>query len=141
MLNKDIMEKFIESWNYLNDLSIVQYKGVSQFGKCLSIDVVKVNPVTLEIDDKEELNTKVQVWLEFGEINYDVYLKKLIPVHDIELDCGADTFEEAIIELANLCKEKGYEVERISEGDINAVEEFIKKYEKKYKKNMNKILN
>ena len=27
---------------------------------------------------------------------------KLIPEHDTRLDCGADTFEEAIIQLANL---------------------------------------
>lgn len=110
MLNNIIMEQFIESWDYLNNLDIIHYKGVSQFERCLSVGVVKVNPNTLEIDDNAELNTKVQVWLEFGGIAYDEDFKTTIPIHDIDLDCGADNFEQAIIELGRLCKEKGYKV-------------------------------
>ena len=125
LLNKEIMAKFIESWDYLRKLDIVHYKGVSQFGKCLTTEVVKTNPSTLEIDDNKELNTKVQVWLEFGGIVKDEHLG-IIPEHDIDLDCGADTFEEAIIELARLCKEKGYKTYKhrnITDDDIKQLEE------------------
>ena len=79
---------FYESWEYLNDLQIVQYKGVNQFHRCLSIEVVKVNPITEEIDSNEELNIKTVVWLEFGGIVYDDIWEKPIPEHDIDFDCG-----------------------------------------------------
>ena len=46
--------------------------------------------------DNEDLNTKTEVWLECGK--YD----KNTCCHDIELDCEGDTYEDAIIELANL---------------------------------------
>ena len=82
----------------------------SQFKKCLDIDVVKINPETNSIDDNENKNTKVQIWLECGPFC------KEYRCHDIQLDCGADTFEEAIIELANLVIEwYGDTKERIKE--------------------------
>ena len=128
MIDKNIMDKFKESYDYLSNLEIVYYEKSNQFKKCLDIDVVKTNPDTLEIDNNEELNTKVQVWLEFGGIVKDEHLG-LIPQHDIDLDCGADTFEEAIIELARLCKEKGLKEhirKTISDEEIN---EFLNKYD------------
>lgn len=49
------------------------------------------------------LNTKTQIWLEFGEAYLDIDEDTNVQfIHDYNLDCGADTFEEAIIELANL---------------------------------------
>jgi len=69
------------------------------FQQCLDIEVVKINPKTDSIDDDKTLNTKVQIWLEAGP-----YIGKH-HAHDIDLDCGADTFEEAIIELASLVKQ------------------------------------
>jgi len=84
----------------------------SRFQQCLDIDVVKVNPETLSIDDDTNKNTKVQIWLECGKFH------KEFRHHDIELDCGADTFELAIIELANLVMEwYGEEKERIKKSD------------------------
>jgi hypothetical protein len=46
----------------------------------------------------------VQVWLEHGP--WEQLDKTSLPqhTHDWDLDCGGDTFEEAIIELANLVK-------------------------------------
>jgi len=85
---------FQEEINYNNDTW-----NESHFKECLNIDVVKVNPETNSINEDESKNTKVQIWLECGEYN------KNYGVHDIELDCGADTFEEGIIELANLVME------------------------------------
>lgn len=97
---------FYEAYNYLKKHPIFtcypfdsEYY-VSKLEDCIFIDVVKVNPETLSIDDNDNLNTKVQVWLEAGP-----YLKTGEKSHDYNLDCGADTFEEAIVMLANLVKE------------------------------------
>ena len=98
---------FQEEVNYNNDIW-----NESHFQQCLDIDVVKVNPETLNIDDDETKNTKAQIWLECG--HYD----KECRWHDIELDCGADTFELAIIELANLVMEwYGKGKDRIKKSD------------------------
>ena len=67
-----------------------------RFEECLDIDVVKVNPLNKTIEDDKSLNTETNVWLECGQ--YSKYTRW----HDMELDCGGVTFEEAIIELANL---------------------------------------
>lgn len=85
-----------EAWEYLSNHDIFQ----GHFTRALDIDVVKVNPETQMIDDNDELNTKIEIWLECGPYNKD-YL-----THDVDLDCGGDTFEEAICELAKLVKEK-----------------------------------
>lgn len=98
-----MFKDFFESWKYLKNNSIVKTKkGINVFEKCLFVDVQKVNPLTGEIDDNEKLNKKTEVWLEFGGWDDE----DNIPIHDIDLDCGADTFEEAIIKLANLVYEK-----------------------------------
>lgn len=58
--------------------------------------VVKVNPETNRIDDDISKNTKVEVWLESGPYE----------VHDPDLDCGGETYEKAIITLAEKVKAK-----------------------------------
>ena len=102
LINKigDNMEKFYEAWNYLENHKIFNTGLASRFVNCLNIEVVKVNPKTQEIDDDETKNTQIAVWLECGP--YD----KNCMQHDIDLDCGADTFENAIVKLARLVKEK-----------------------------------
>ena len=62
--------------------------------------IIKINPKTDCIDVDTYKNTKVQIWLECGPY------KDERPVHDIDLDCGGDSFEEAIINLAKLVQEK-----------------------------------
>ena len=66
----------------------------------------KVNPKTRSIDDDQSLNTHVEIWIETG-----YRWREKIPFyekdhwwfyHDINLDCGGDTYEEAIVNLANL---------------------------------------
>lgn len=96
---------FYEAYNWLEEhpIFMYNYNGTptkSMFNPCLVIQVIKVNPENLTIDDNVVINTKVQVWLECGPYlqNNDQY------AHDIYLDCGADTFELAIIELANNVK-------------------------------------
>lgn len=93
---------FYEAWLFLNEHEIVYLNGVNYFYKCLDIEVVKVSPETLTIENDTNLNTKTQVWLEFGGIIKDENFGIIMPCHDINLDCGADTFEEAITKLANL---------------------------------------
>ena len=67
----------------------------------LDIMVVKVDPETLAINlDDNSKNTHTRIWLEHGP--YDDEWG--VCAHDIDLDCGGDTFEEAVIELAKLVK-------------------------------------
>ena len=89
-----MFENFYDAFHYLRKHEMFQ----GNFESCLDIEVVKVNPLTKSIDDDNSLNTEVNVWLECGK--YSQYVNW----HDIELDCGGQTFEEAIVELANLVK-------------------------------------
>jgi hypothetical protein len=75
---------------------------MGSFQQALYIMVVKVNPETNAIDYDRSKNTKTQVWLESGAYVYDDIVDDYVSSHDIRLDTGGDTFEEAIINLANL---------------------------------------
>ena len=90
------MKDFYDSYNWLKDHPIFK----DYFPMCMDIEVVKVNPQTDEIDDDNTLNTKTQVWLENGPVDLDNSIT--IYSHDLDLDCGADTFEEAICIMAHL---------------------------------------
>ena len=76
-----------------------------RFWEALDIDVVKVNPDTNAIDDDKSKNTKTDVWIETGAYVAD---QDSLPTgfspfyHDLYLDCGGATFEDAIIRLAEL---------------------------------------
>jgi hypothetical protein len=85
---------FYNAWHYLDQHEM--FKG--HFLQCLDIEVAKINSKTREVDDNDELNDEVEVWLEAGP-----WIKEGL-AHDISLDCGASTFEDAIIELAKLVK-------------------------------------
>ena len=89
---------FYEAWSFLQDHRIFN----DQFNYGLWTEVVKVDPEVNAINPDTSKNTKVQVWLEHGP--YDKEWGGC--THDLDLDCGGDTFEEAIIELARLVKEK-----------------------------------
>ena len=75
------------------------------FWEALDIDVVKVDPRTNSINDDSSKNTKTEVWLEAGghipELDSPRSGRHAF-YHDYTLDCGGDTFEEAIIKLADL---------------------------------------
>ena len=87
--------EFYDAWEFL-----LEHKMFNRyFRDILYIMVVKVNPETCEVDDDNSKNTKTEVWLECGPWSADYN------THDWDLDCGGDTFEEAIIKLANLVKE------------------------------------
>ena len=85
---------FYESWKFLREHKI--FNGSFEYG--LWTEVVKVNPETNAIDEDFTKNTKVQIWLEHGPFDAEWGLT----THDLDLDCGGNTFEEAIIELAKL---------------------------------------
>lgn len=88
--------EFHDAWHYLLNHKIFRYAFVD----CLDIEVVKVNPETKEVDNDFSKNTHVEVWLECGPYDKDCR------IHDLDLDCGADTFEDAIIKLAKLVNDK-----------------------------------
>ena len=90
---------FYTAWIFLSEHKIFN----DRFSNDLWFEVVKVDPDTNGIDYKDSSkNTKVQIWLEHGP--FDKEWRAC--THDIDLDCGSDTFEEAIIKLAKLVKEK-----------------------------------
>lgn len=98
-----------KAWQFLENHPIF-IKDWAYFRECLSIDVVKVNPKTERVEDDPRKNTATRVWLECGpwvrprELPKEErkYHRQGMASHDIDLDCGGTTFEEAIVKLANL---------------------------------------
>ena len=108
-------EEFYEAWWYLNEHPIFNICPLflhdktfkfSYFEESLSIDVVKVNPENLTIEDDETKNIKVQIWLECGEPFIEKESGDIHTYHNMDYDTGGDTFEEAIINLAEIIKLK-----------------------------------
>lgn len=100
---------FYDAYHYLEDHKIFQ----GRFLEGLYVEVVKVAPETNCVEDESTKNTKTQIWFEAGP-----YLAESdCWSHDYDLDCGGDTFEEAIINLSKLVHEK-YGDEKIK--DISA---------------------
>lgn len=126
----DIMEQFYEAFWWLHEHPLFRYAGVDArdrgniFPENLSIHVAKVDPETHRVEDLKSRNTHVEIWIEvttytdplqfpenergmfelpenergmFGSWEYEG-----IPTHHYPLDCGADTYEEAIIKLAQM---------------------------------------
>lgn len=93
---------FIEAWEFLNNHKYFKHpkEEYNMFKYCLDIHVTKVNPVTKSTDHNLSERTETNVWLEagkwldFGKVN-----------HDIKLDTGGKTFEEAIVNMAKLVKQ------------------------------------
>ena len=100
------MEKFYEAWNYLENHKIFNTGLASRFVNCLDIEVVKVDPVTNRIENDQKRNTKTAVWLEAGRYYPEATGSPHDPKfgHNPYLDCGGDSFEEAIIKLAKKVK-------------------------------------
>lgn len=72
--------------------------------------VTRVNPLTGEVDDDESLNTQPEVWVEMGKrswpgtggwpVNDGEQFSRDSSTHDYTLDCGAGSYELAIITAA-----------------------------------------
>lgn len=125
---------FCTAYNFLENHEMCQSKSyiggkvsrytTNYFYRCLDITVVKVNPENLVIEDNEDLNTKTQVWLEFGKAFLNTDDSEHVQFeHDMRLDCSGDTFEEAIINLSNLVDkyylDNGAEKQGVKYEDLN----------------------
>lgn len=92
-MNNMTFVNFYEAYHFLDNHPEFRDEFL---GGALLVEVVKVNPQTNEVEENPKLNTKTRIWLECGEHTDNGFS------HDIDLDTGGDTFEEAIINLANL---------------------------------------
>jgi hypothetical protein len=88
-------EEFYNAWEFLMEHKMFKH----HFRDVLYIMTAKVNPETGKIDDDVSKNTKVKIWLEVGPWSEQYH------THDFDLDCGGDTFEEAISKLACLVRQ------------------------------------
>lgn len=68
----------------------------------IEIEPHMVCPETNRIEDDDSLNTKVQYWVECGGTCIDEFLGGVSQYHDCDLDCGGDTYEEAVERLYEL---------------------------------------
>lgn len=79
--------------------------GIECFRTLVDIDLAYVNPIDNTVNDDPSLNTKQEIWIEAGpyvdcsEWHNDSE-NKWLPSHDIRLDCGGETLEEAFLNLA-----------------------------------------
>jgi len=101
------LDDFYEAWHWLAEHPYFHHQpphGEPGFADNLYMMVVRVNPATETIEDDESLNTQARVWLENGP--YRIEYGRDQHCHDIYLDCGGATFEEAIREMARLVMEQ-----------------------------------
>lgn len=56
------------------------------------------------VNDDAVQNAIAECWLEFGPVKYEIHDGHLNPshYHDVKLDCGAPTFDQALVKLARL---------------------------------------
>lgn len=98
MLVKKTMTDFVDAYWWVKNHPVLDRNKLG-----ISIDVypVKVNPLTGEIDINDPyLNTKPEIWVETGWYMWDDDIK--IVSHDWELDCGGDSYPEAILKLKEM---------------------------------------
>lgn len=86
---------------------------LGSFHECVEIDFVYVAPGSWRIENDDEKNTEIEVWIEAGpwhdqskdpggyvpEGGWNKY-NKWCKSHDVRLDCGGGDLLEAILELA-----------------------------------------
>ena len=115
-----IFNDFYEAYHFLQDHELCKCKpyisgritpiDFNYFPNCLEIQVVKANPETFIIDDDNKLKIKTQVLLRLREAFLDLDDSEEVQfMHDYHLACYEDTFEKAIIELANLVDKHYYD--------------------------------
>lgn len=101
---------FYVAWHFLHNHEYFKHpefgKSMSAFPVSLYIMVVRVNPENDEVDDDKKMNRKTQVWIECGNWIVDAYTQEYTTCHDPELDTGGDTFEDAVISLANIVRQR-----------------------------------
>jgi len=105
-MNAENMQDFSEAWCWLLDHPALNHEEYNSLEDNLTIAVVFVNPSTECIDEDNSLNTAIRIWLETGPPECLEPDKNDMNgwrwTHDENLNCGGPTFEDAIIELADL---------------------------------------
>jgi len=96
---------FYEAYWWLYEHPFFQYEvpqiktfKYSFFEHALDLEIVKVNPKNSTIEDDRSLNTKTEVWIEVASDYNNEY--NYCSTHEWYLDCGGDTFEAAVLRLA-----------------------------------------
>lgn len=96
------MKKFTDfgqAFTYLKNHPDFQDNGESIFGVNMEIDTIKVNPTTLLPDNDKNLNTKTMVIIDVFTFSENFYKEE----EESEYwGCIAESFEKAIIDLANI---------------------------------------
>jgi len=105
-------------WNK-NRYWIVEYQSMREaLEENLSIFYAKVDS-RRKVNDDPAKNVCTECWLEFGPIRYEVLDGELSlqHYHDIRLDCGAPTFDEALVKLARLVRKHYGDYNKAREGE------------------------
>lgn len=96
------------AWRFLKSHYIFRDEEGSVLAKCLDCDLREVNPATCAVDDDPAKNTAVRwffkcsMWCRAKDNGLGEPLAVPVP----ELNCDAATFEEAIVKLANLVRDR-----------------------------------
>jgi len=128
-MEKDIMEKFYDAWQWLDDHPLFTPDGIGGGGcSCLQIEVVKVNPENETIEDDERLNTTIRIWLEGGTYTDDMYPEMGNGEYpgwtsDYDLSTGGKTFEEAFLNFVENVRKKYHDY-----GEYSSIKYSKKKY-------------
>lgn len=87
---------------------ITQHPKYVPFADTAIIEITPhmVCPETNRIEDLQILNTKLRFWVELMIPFFDEQHKQHCHAHDYELDCGGDSWEEAVENLYKLVLEK-----------------------------------
>lgn len=104
------LDTFHGAWNWLVEHPVFNQDYACSFQSSLDIMVVKCHPKLHRICNNDKLNTATEVWLECGPgiteeeagIPEAARVGRFVASHDLRLDCGGKTFEEAILKLSKL---------------------------------------
>jgi hypothetical protein len=100
------LENIVEKWLGAHDAywwvwshPKLQFEGC--VGAWIDIAPYKVDPETRFVEKDSTRNTHIEFWVEAG--SYTRYEDEgILPSHNYDLDCGGDTWEEAVLNLAKL---------------------------------------
>lgn len=91
----------------------------------IDIEPHDVCPMTNRIEDFKALNTKTQFWVEFLSPMYIEQDDEWVQAHDYQLDCGGDTYEEAIDKLyKNVLNTYGDYTQQEADNTFNKIHAF-----------------
>ena len=92
----------------------------------IDIEPHDVCPITNRIEAFKALNTKTQFWVEFISPMYIEEDDEWVQAHDYELDCGGDTYDEAIDELyKNVLNTYGDYTQEEADETFNKIHAFL----------------